>query len=150
MLFVFLQILAKRFHCMRKLCVLVTVLLLVSFARGQSPQRGKLTVTVENEQRQAIENVTIEILRKKDSVLVKAGLTDKLGIADLENVRLGDYLLKLSAINYTTQYSTFSLTTENSAIALPKITLQQKSTQLGGVTVTGRKPFIQKLSRCIA
>jgi iron complex outermembrane receptor protein len=131
---------------MRKLCAIVTVLLLVIFVKAQSPQKGKLTVTVVNDQQQAIENATIEVFRKNDSVLVKAGLTDKAGIGELDNIRLGEYLVKFSAINFTPQYSTISLTPENPSLELQKVILQPKSTQLGGVTVTGRKPFIQKLS----
>src|SRR5205085_12079710 len=46
-----------------------------------------------------------------------------------------------------TEYSSpFSLSAEQATITLPTITLLPKTSQLGGVTVTGRKPFIQKLS----
>ncbi|HEX7845097.1 MAG TPA: outer membrane beta-barrel family protein [Chitinophagaceae bacterium] len=130
---------------MRKLSLLFPVLLLTVLLNAQT-QRGKVTVSVGNDQQQSIENATVEILRKKDSVLVKAGITDKAGVAELENIRLGEYLLKVSMVNYGPSFSSFTLTAENNNITIPKVTLQPKAAQLGGVTVTSRKPFIQKLS----
>ncbi len=130
---------------MRKLLLLLPVLLFSGLLQAQT-QRGKVSVAVVNDQQQSLENATVEILRKKDSVLVKAGITDKSGLAELENIRLGDYLLRVSIVNYSPYYSSFSLTEEKAELSLPKITLQPSATQLGAVTVTGRKPFIQKLS----
>ncbi len=130
---------------MRKLLLLLPVLLFSGLLQAQT-QRGKVSVAVVNDQQQSLENATVEILRKKDSVLVKAGITDKSGLAELENIRLGDYLLRVSIVNYSPYYSSFSLTEEKAELSLPKITLQPSATQLGAVSVTGRKPFIQKLS----
>ena len=110
-------------------------------------QRGKLTISVQNDQQAGLENITVELVRAKDSALVKAGITDKTGKAELENLRLGDYLLRASSINHTTKYTpSFTLTAEQPELTLATLTLQPKSTQLTGVTVTARKPFIQKLS----
>ena len=130
---------------MRRLFLFIPVLLLFVFAEAQNTQKGKLTLAVVSDQQQPLENATVEVLRKKDSILVKAGITDQAGIAEIENIKLGDYLLKISMVNYTSTYSYFSLTAQQADITLPKITLQPKTTQLDGVTVTGRKPFIQKL-----
>lgn len=128
---------------MQKLCLFVIVLVATLSVQAQ---RGKLKVTVANDQA-GLENATVEILKKKDSSLVKAGITDKNGLAELENIRFGDYLLKVTMVNYDPHYSTsFTLSAEQSDLALPKIVLQPRAAQLGGVTVTGRKPFIQKLS----
>jgi len=110
-------------------------------------QRGSVKVNIVNDQQVALENATVEILNKKDSSLVKAAITDRNGLAELENIRFGDYLLQVSIINYATQYSSpFSLTAEQSLVTVPKIVLTQKTGQLSNVTVTARKPFIQKLS----
>jgi len=110
-------------------------------------QRGSVKVNIVNDQQVALENATVEILNKKDSSLVKAAITDRNGLAELENIRFGDYLLQVSIINYATQYSSpFSLTAEQSLVTVPKIVLTQKTGQLSNVTVNARKPFIQKLS----
>src|SRR5258706_4077387 len=123
-------------------CILA--LMLISVVQAQ---RGAVKITIINEQQSALENATVEIVKAKDSSLVKAGITDKKGLAELENIRFGDYLVKVTMINYSTGYSAaFSLSAVQPDIFLPQIVLHPGTSQLGGVTVTARKPFIQKLS----
>lgn len=110
-------------------------------------QQGKIKAIVVNEQQAAIENATVELLRSKDSSIVKLSLSDKTGVAEFENIKFGDYLLRITVVNYATHFSpSFTLSMENADVTVPAITLQQKATQLGGITVTAKKPFIQKLS----
>ncbi len=130
---------------MRRLLLLMLLMTAGTILFAQSPHRGKVMLTVANDQ-QALENATVEILRKKDSVLVKAGITDKAGMAELENIRPGEYLLRVSMVNHNAYYAVFSLTEDQAILNLPKIVLHPTSAQLGAVTVTSRKPFIQKLS----
>ncbi|HLG40324.1 MAG TPA: outer membrane beta-barrel protein, partial [Chitinophagaceae bacterium] len=110
-------------------------------------QRGSVKVSVVSDQQAPLENATVEVVKKKDSSLVKAGITDKTGLAEIDNIRFGDYLLRVSMINCATIYSSsFSLSAEQSSVSLPNTVLSPKGGQLGEVTVTARKPFIQKLS----
>jgi hypothetical protein len=140
---VFIQLLDKRIN-MKKLSLSFLIVLAGMIVQAQ---RGKLKVNIVNEQQAALENATVEVLKVKDSSLVKAGITDKNGLAELENIRFGDYLLKITMINYSTQYSSsFSLSAAHADLTLPGIVLQPKTGQLENVTVTGKKPFIQKLS----
>ena len=128
----------KRFY----LCALLLCAVVIAQA-----QRGSVKVTIVNDQQARLENATVEVINKKDSSLVKAGITDKNGLAEMENIRFGDYLLRVSMVNHSTQYSSsFSLTAEQSSLAMANIVLTPKTGQLSSVTVTARKPFIQKLS----
>ncbi|HEX6192266.1 MAG TPA: TonB-dependent receptor [Chitinophagaceae bacterium] len=121
--------------------------LLLLLSAGALAQGGKITATIVNEQQSPLENLTVELLKSKDSVLVKAAITDKNGIALFENTRFGDYLLRVTAVNYSTAFSgPFTLSAEQPDLNTPKISLQTRAAQLSGVTVTARKPFIQKLS----
>ena len=121
--------------------------ILLLFCLGAQAQTGKISASVVSDQQLALENLTVELLKSKDSVLVKAAITDKNGIASFENIRFGDYRLRVTGVNYSPAYSsTFTLSTEQPELNIPKISLQPKAAQLGGVTVTARKPFIQKLS----
>ena len=124
----------------------MTVLLLL--AGGiLSAQTGRLTVQVTNESQEALENITLELVRSRDSVLVKAGISDRNGMVELERLRPGDYLVRASGVNFNTRYSApFSITEQQPEQTLPKLILQPRAAQLSGVTVTARKPFIQKLS----
>ncbi|GAB2840032.1 TonB-dependent receptor domain-containing protein [Ferruginibacter profundus] len=125
-----------------------TILLLVASlcANAQENSKGKITAGIRINQ-QAAENATVELRKAKDSSLVKISLTDKSGIAGFENIRFDNYFIKITMVNFATQYSpAFSLTAEQPTIQIPDITLQPATTQLSAVTVTSRKPFIQKLS----
>jgi len=127
---------------------IITILLLsVSlFAAAQENSRGKITAIIRTNVL-AAENATVELRRAKDSSLIKIALTDKNGVAEFENIRFGNYIIKATLVNFATQYSTaVSLSAEQTVVQIPAITLLPGTTQLSTVTVTSRKPFIQKLS----
>ncbi|MER3463317.1 MAG: TonB-dependent receptor, partial [Chitinophagaceae bacterium] len=90
---------------------------------------------------------TVELLRAKDSALVKAAVSDKAGNAEFEP-QFGNYILRSSMVGFTIAYSApFTLNETNLSITIPALSLAQKAEgQLQGVTVTARKPFIQKLN----
>ncbi|AXY76741.1 TonB-dependent receptor [Paraflavitalea soli] len=133
---------------MRKLMLVMISLLSVGITMAQNSQRGKITVNILGEGQQGLENATVELLKSKDSTLVKAAISGKAGLAELENIPLGSYVLRITMINYARQFSTpVSLTGERSVISLPAITLlPATAAQMKEVTITARKPFIQKLS----
>jgi iron complex outermembrane receptor protein len=110
-------------------------------------QTGKIRTTVLNDQRSPAENATVELLKSTDSSIVKTAITDKTGLAEFENRGFGTYLLRVTMIGVAPSFSSnFTLSAEQNDITVPSITLQPRSTQLTGVTVTAKKPFIQKLS----
>jgi hypothetical protein len=110
-------------------------------------QRGRVSVTVLNDQQTALENATVELRKIKDSSLVKIALTDKNGLAEFENILFGNYFLKVSSSSRATQFSTsFSLSADQPQVTVSKISLLPDTKQLANVTLTSRKPFIQKLN----
>ncbi len=133
---------------MKNLLLFVTALMgvMTVFAQ-QTPVRGKLAVTILNEQGIAMENVTVQLLRSKDSALVKAAISDKNGLAEFENIRFGSYVLKATMVNHATRFSeAFNLSAEQPDLQLPKISLQKATSEMQEVVVSARKPFIQKLT----
>jgi len=130
---------------MKKL--LFSVLTLWSCIAYAQTGRGKISVTILNDQQSGVENATVELLRAKDSSLVKVAITDKNGLAEFENIRFGNYILKANNAGKLAQLSSsFSLSSDQTQVTIPKIILQPDAKQMGNVTVTGTKPFIQKLN----
>lgn len=126
--------------------ILFSAIYTIAFPQTTSV-KGKISVVVNNEGQNKLEGASVELLQQKDSSLVKATLTDKNGLAEFDNINAGDYLLRVSMLNHATAYSEgFSLTGEKQNIALPQILLATAGNQLKEVTVTGKKPFIQKLN----
>jgi hypothetical protein len=127
----------------------VFVLLFASRLAAQEVSiKGKATLAVLNEGSQPIENATVELLRAKDSGLVKTALTDKNGVAELDGIGAGRFLIRTTAAGYASAYTeAFDVTAQKPVLTIPSLVMAQKSdSQLQGVTVTGKKPFIQRLS----
>jgi iron complex outermembrane recepter protein len=126
------------------LTLLFTITILVSVA--QPNNSGSISASFTNEEKSALDNVTVELLRMKDSALVKVFITDKTGYAIFDNIAPGNYLLKATYVNHVVYYSDLLfLSEENFTLRLPAIALQQLPREMQGVSVTARKPFVQKL-----
>jgi predicted phage tail protein len=73
-------------------------------------QKGTIKSSVVNAQQVALENATVELIKSSDSSLVKAAFTDKSGFIEIENIPFGNYLLRISSVNYNSAYtSVFTL-----------------------------------------
>ena len=127
--------------------LLITTILLTTFAFAQTQRNGKLSLTVQNEQQQAIENATVELIRAKDSSLVKAAITDKSGVAVFDHLLMGIYRVRISVVGFSTKYTKpIELKIEQPEQLIGNIALAISSAATSEVTVTSRKPFIQKLT----
>lgn len=126
---------------------LIIFLVCINSAFAQNNQRGKILLKVVNQQQQPIENVTAELLRMKDSSLVKFALSDKSGSVEFENILFGDYIIRTSLVNHEHQYSSaITLSSAQPLKNMDDITLLPVIKQLKTVEITGRKPFIQRMS----
>lgn len=131
---------------MQRLSLSLIILIIASTVFAQTPVRGKITLKVFNQEQQPVENATLELLRSKDSSLVKTALSDKAGLVEFEQIPFGTYLIRVSVVNHEKQISaTISLSDQQPSVAAADIVLRPSATQLKNIEVTGRKPFIQRL-----
>ncbi len=132
---------------MKKLSLFIVGLVVSLGVFAQPTPGGNISVRVVSSQSTHLENVTVELRKTKDSALVKTAITDKNGSAEFENIIYGNYWAKVIMVGFTTASSSpITLSAESANIKLQDITIQPAATELGNVTVTGRKPFIQKLT----
>ncbi|MFC0776057.1 outer membrane beta-barrel protein [Terrimonas alba] len=125
---------------------LVFTLSTVLLAQPAQPGIDKLLVPVVNDKQLPLADATVELLRSKDSVLIKAAITDTSGLASFQQVAAGVYLLRISSVNYGTHYSPpVQVLADESNERLAAIVLYPANTHLQGVTVLSKKPFIQQL-----
>lgn len=125
------------------LCLISTIILP---AQPEAKYLNKVIIPVVDEQKKALPYATVELLRGKDSLLVKAGITDSSGLAVFGRVDDGVYLVRVSIVNYAPQYTgIFQLPLTEPGGQLPAIVLEPVTASLQGVTVIARKPFIQQL-----
>lgn len=116
-------------------------------AKSQTTNKGSISVIIKNESQSVIENATVELIKSKDSSLVKVAITNNKGLAYFDNIVLDTYLARASVVNYETKYSApFDLSTNQVNIEIPSIILSSKPAKLKEVVVETKKPFIEKLS----
>src|SRR5690349_17616663 len=132
---------------MRRFVLMICIVACCLLTHAQQPQKGSITLRVISAQQTGLENATVELLKAKDSSLAKVAITDKEGNVLFENIPPGTYLARISIVNFTTHYSSpVELSEAQTIVSIPAIILLPKSGNLSGVTVTARKPFIQKLT----
>lgn len=119
--------------------------LLAAVAFAQSG-KGTVTIPVQNEQQAPLEGATVELLRSQDSALVKTAVTDKAGIALIENVAPASYFFRVSSVGFATVYSQAFAVKENETTKPAALRLVKTDNEMQGVTVSARKPFIQRLN----
>jgi len=113
---------------------------------------GKISGEVKDSSSRPVIAATAELLRARDSLVVRTFITDAQGKFEFDNLKKGDYLLSLSAIGYNKYFGGRVTVQEGAAeILLPVVTLEQsQGKMLEKVAVVSRKPFIeQKIDRVI-
>ena len=131
---------------MKNFTLIVFFVLCTSFVFAQ--QKGKVSLTIFNDQQLPVENATVELLRSKDSGLVKTALTDKTGLAEFENIGFNSYIIRATVVGFKTGYcNLFTINESQPSMELSSISLVAKpAAQMQTVTVAAKKPFIQKLN----
>ena len=123
---------------------IITVLsLCVAFASWA--QKGEVNGIIKNKAGDGLGFATVTLLFPEDSTLAYFDITDGSGIFEIKDVKLGDYVLQAAFLGHGTTYKQVSLTNDNKILALPPITLEDKSTELGVVEIEGEAvPFLIK------
>jgi iron complex outermembrane receptor protein len=121
---------------------------LCSFAQTQ----GKVTgIIKDGGDKKVIIAATVSLLKAKDSSLVKVAVTDSAGNFSFENVKEGSYIVSASSTGHLKVYSnSFALNSAENSKELGVLQLKEDNKTLSAVTVTAKKPFIErKLDRTI-
>ncbi|HEX8333942.1 MAG TPA: TonB-dependent receptor, partial [Segetibacter sp.] len=130
---------------MIKYFMVAIALLIGHTSYSQQTKQGKVSVIVLNEAGTPLEGATAELLRGKDSAIAKSSITDKSGLAEFQRIAAGSYKVRVTMVNFSS-YVSEAFAVNNDVITLPTLSLKVKAgTNLKDVTVTARKPFIQKL-----
>src|SRR5687768_18511203 len=120
---------------------LILIAAITSLAAIAQEKKGTISIQINNETGTGLEGITVDLLKAKDSILVKTSVTDKSGIAVIENIPMGEYRVRTSSVGFSTSYSeAFLLDESNSVKTLTPMAINTKATSLQGVTVSAKKP----------
>ncbi len=127
---------------MKKLPTLLSIAILFSFIA--QAQNGKITGSVKDASTKGIHSATVSLLKLKDSSVAKFVATGKDGQYEFLGVADGKYFVSVSNIGYAKVASApFEVSSSNSTINVPALVISEQAKDLGGVTVTAKKPFIE-------
>ncbi len=128
---------------MKKLFTVVLLLGVFLKASAQNP----LTVSgkIRDSSGKSLEFATVSLHKQADSSVVKSRYTDENGAFVLENVPQGVYFLKAAMIGFYTYISpSVIVNAENASVSLSDIVLVPSENHLSEVTVTAKKPFLER------
>jgi len=129
---------------MSKITTLAAIFLGIALAVNGQSKKGKINGSIKDSSQKNLHSATITLLKAKDSASVKFAVTNKNGEYEFVNISEGKYIVAVTSVGYKKIFSTaFEITEAKPEIALATITLTETSKNLGGVTVTATKPFIE-------
>ncbi len=131
---------------MRHLLSFLTALAFAFTGMAQAPVLGTISGVIKEKQNSLpIDGATVSLLSTKDSSVIKMAVTDKQGSFILENINEGSYLVSANSVGHSLVYSkSFNLTADQSAITIDALQLPPVDKALREVTVTSKKPFIER------
>jgi len=107
-------------------------------------QNGKITGSVNDASMKGIHSATVSLLKAKDSSVTKFVATGKDGEYEFLSIADGKYFVSVSSVGYAKVASApFEISSSNSTINVPALVVSEQVKDMGGVTVTAKKPFIE-------
>ena len=121
----------------------ILIFALALAGRAAQAQTGRLTGQVLTDRGRPAEFVNVLLQRAADSTLVQAELTTVAGRYAFGAIAPGAYRVAVVGLGFAKAYSQ-PLTVADAAGEVPDIRLRPAAQQLGEVTVTARKPFLEQ------
>ncbi|MBP6590924.1 MAG: TonB-dependent receptor, partial [Chitinophagaceae bacterium] len=125
-----------------KIYLIIQAFMLLAAIPAIAQQQGKLSGKITDPANAPLASVTISLLKAKDSTLVKTAVTSKEGVYVFENIPPGTYLLQASSAGMERRYSDAVIVNEGNNEAAG-MALQPVVKNMGAVTVTAQRPFIE-------
>ncbi len=125
----------------RNLLTMLSILAIALQSMAQAP--GKVTGSVTDHKKAALQAVTVSLLEAKDSSLVKTAVSDAGGKFDIAVLKSGDYLLSYAAVGYEKKYSPGFTVNDGQTVNVETESLSVAAVKLQGVVVNSKKPMIE-------
>ena len=106
---------------------------------GQSASGRIYGKVVDGNSQQGVGFATVAVLQPSDSSVVNGVLTKENGDFNIENIKMGQYLLQIKFIGYDPMYQAFTLAPGKSTQDLGNFKLQTSTAQLDAVDITAQK-----------
>lgn len=101
--------------------------------------KGKV---LEDKTKEAVVQATIQLLTKKDSVMVKGAVTGIDGNFVIPSVKEGSYIVKVSSIGYVSRYINVGINKNSKDVELGELNLKADEVLLKEVVIKGEMPLV--------
>ena len=135
---------------MKKAFLFLSFLMILSMAsKAQTPDGSISGRITDGGDQKIIDAATVSLYKASDSSLVKISIADKEGNFDFQHVAAGKYYLLATSIGHLATYSSTIIVADKN-INAGVLKLNNEIKTLKGITVTAKKPFIErKIDRTI-
>ena len=127
------------------LLLVVSIILLQNVLAQQRANIKKVNISgtvIEKETSEILPYVSVAILKQsKDSTLIDGVITDENGIFNINNIKLGKYIVKFSFVGYKDEYKNIEIKGHN--IKLDTISMSRSYESLNTVTIIGAKQMME-------
>jgi hypothetical protein len=120
----------------------ILTIILSSVVLFQLQAQSGISGKIIDEKQRLLKSMTVLLLKKSDSSLVKSTLTNETASYIFKEISNGNYLILVNGMSYQKNYT--SITVNNKDQTLANIILKMDAVNLGEVTVTARKPFLEQ------
>ncbi|WP_448634380.1 carboxypeptidase-like regulatory domain-containing protein [Pedobacter panaciterrae] len=133
------------------LAILAIGICIVPIATFAQQTEASISGQIRDTENKTFDLATVALLNAKDSVVLKSTFTESDGKFSFNQLKAGDYQIKVSAMGYTSYKSeVITLNTAQPSFFIPNIKLIPSSNSLNQVNITGKKSFIErKIDRVI-
>ena len=123
--------------------LLFALTIFFSSADLQAQTKVILSGQVIDEKQKPVEFAAVSLL-KADSVVLKSTITDSLGRYSFEVSESGNFSISISAVGYKKGSGKATISGDQANFDVPAIILAPDSKRLNEVTITSKKPFIER------
>lgn len=107
--------------------------------------KASISGTVQDKDQKPVAAATINLIKAVDTALVKVAVIQDNGYFIFDNLKPGSYRISITAVGFVPYISDSIVVAESESKKLPLITLSVADAgQLNAVTVTARKPFVER------
>ncbi|MFN4316406.1 MAG: outer membrane beta-barrel protein [Chitinophagaceae bacterium] len=123
----------------------MVLLLIVATGTAQKHATANVTGKVLTIDKHAVENATVTLLSAADSTMVRTVFPEKSGVFSFQDVKPGQYLIRVTQVGFTTLLSKpFSVSEESELIAIEPFVMSLNIATMDEVRVESKKPFVEK------
>lgn len=117
----------------------------LSIVTLHAQQTNQITGNLKAKANNNASGISVLLFQKDKEQFYKAAVTQKNGDFTFSNVIAGTYFIKIEQAGFE-RYQSQDIVMADASIALPAITLNEKTNELSEVTVNTKKPMIQVLA----